>query len=365
MEAVEKQKNSVIGDIHERYKDAIWALIDPSAFSALSRDLVDGIDLRKRNLSQEIDQKLDSLTVMQSLTIDENLENYILFEAFFSDADLDSLDGFFNDYKPSNSPVSEETMNKFKMQIRAVLSMLVLYSRYYKESRLRPLILRNLLTNDSYIGLVDDIRSGFMGYPDYPGESQPVLSLSVKIKNAFEKFFTINNEKIRKKILDDLFNGTLMIEVYNNLLKEKLKKSGNPILTDQEISENVTYLVDNANMFLLPFLQIFKEPFTMQTVDVRQSLEDVCTSLGKTYNVMDLSDPPLLFPRVLPEDSVYRGGLKKYKNRRNSKKNNRKYNKKPKKTYKKSQNTHKRRTIKKYRPLPKKNKTIRNHSKTI
>ena len=249
--------------------------------------------------------------------------------------------------------------------MRAVLSMLVLYSRYYKESRWRPLILRNIVTNDSYITLLDNIRSSFMGYPDYPSEAQPVISLSMKIKNAFEKFFTSNNEKKRKKILDDLFNGTLMVEVYNNLLKEKLKKSGNPILSDQEIRENIELLLDNANMFLLPFLQIFKEPFTKQIVDVRQSLEDVCTSLGKSYNVMDLSSPPLLFPRVLPEDSIYRGGLKKYKNRRNSKKNNRKHHKNPRKTYRKSQKTNKRMTIKKCRPLPKNNKTIRNHSKTI
>ena len=120
-------------------------------------------------------------------------------------------------------------------------------------------------------------------------------------------------------------------------------------------------------MFILPFLQIFKEPFTKQTIAVRESLEDVCTSLGKTYNVLDLSDPPLLFPGVLPAESVYIGGLKnKNKNRRNTKKNNKNLNKKPKKTYKKTINKLKRRhTIKVSRPLPKKNKTIRNHSKTI
>ena len=295
-------------------------------------------------------KKLTSLTIMQSLTMDENLENYLLFQEFFTDADLQTLENVFDDYGPNTYP---------KMKMRTILSMLVLYAKYYKNNTKLPYLLRD----ESYITLVDDIRATLLGY-----SSTDAQQTSTNIKSNFDKFFT-KNEKTKKKILENLINGKLMIEVYKNLLKPKLERAGDTVLTDEEIIDNIRLLLENSNMFLLPFIQIFKEPFTPQTIAVRQSLEDVCTSLGKTYNTMDLNDPPLLFPRVLPEDSsVYRGGFtsKNKRKQRNSKKIHKNQNKQPKKTYKKTINKVKRRnTIKLSRPLQKGRKTIRKHHKTI
>ena len=294
-------------------------------------------------------KKLTSLTIMQSLTMDENLENYLLFQEFFTDADLQTLENVFDDYGPNTYP---------KMKMRTILSMLVLYAKYYKNNTKLPYLLRD----ESYITLVDDIRATFLSYSSINAQMT-----SKNIKSDFYKFFTKN--KKTKKILENLINGTLMIEVYKNLLKPKLERADYPVLTDEEIIDNIRLLLENSNMFLLPFIQIFKEPFTPQTIAVRQSLEDVCTSLGKTYNTMDLNDPPLLFPRVLPEDSsVYRGGFtsKNKRKQRNSKKIHKNQNKQPKKTYKKTINKVKRRnTIKLSRPLQKGRKTIRKHHKTI
>jgi hypothetical protein len=324
----------------------------------------------RREELETLNKKITSLKIMQSLTMDENLENYILFEEFFTNDDLEMLEHFFDDYKPKVSPMSRETTMKFKMQMRKLLSMLVLYSKYYNDYKWRPYLLRNVITNESYITLIDEIRQAFIGYPDYPGETQPVIPVSRRIYNAFEKFFT-KNEKTRKKILENLFDGTLMVEVYNNLIKPKIALSQKtfPILSDQEIIGNIKLLLENETFYILPFIEIFQEPFTPQKIAVRKSLDDVCTSLGKAYNVLDLSDPPLIFPRVLPDETVYRGGLKKSKNnKKNSKKNNRKLNKTPKKTYKKGhkiQRKGKINTIKTSRPLQKGKKTIRNHSKTI
>ena len=301
-------------------------------------------------------KKLTSLTIMQSLTMDENLENYLLFQEFFTDADLQTLENVFDDYGKNTDP---------KMKMRTILSMLVLYAKYYKNNTKLPYLLRD----ESYITLVDDIRATLLGY-----SSTDAQTTSIDIKSNFDKFFTKN--KKTKKILENLFNGTLMIEVYKESIKPKLEKKRYPTLEDQEIIDNIKGLLENSDFFI-PFIEIFQEPFTTKKLAVRKSLEDICTILGKGYDAMDLSDPPLLLSRELTPVYSASGGFTNKTNKtnktnnpnkRNSKKNhkNQKKNKQPKKTYKKTINKLKRRnTIKVLRPLQKGRKTIRNHNKTI
>ena len=141
-------------------------------------------------------KKLTSLTIMQSLTMDENLENYLLFQEFFTDADLQTLENVFDDYGKNTDP---------KMKMRTILSMLVLYAKYYKNNTKLPYLLRD----ESYITLVDDIRATLLGY-----SSTDAQTTSIDIKSNFDNdsiiFETPTAEPvlaffIENNVINDLF----------------------------------------------------------------------------------------------------------------------------------------------------------------
>jgi len=325
----------------------------------LKNDLIDtvpGID--------KVMQNLQMLEIMMYLDFNENLENLILFDPFLYDVDIDGLDEFF-------TSVTETNPEKRRYKIRKILSLLILYSRYYVGYKFKPFAL-TFSVNETYSKLLKGISDEFKKECKTQNEKK---NRSLMIQGIFSDFFKKNgspsaghmlydevaqttpNDRI-KNLIDKVLNGEMMTEIYKQYIKPSLQTKSPVLLDDSDITTNVGLFFQD-DFVDVPFVAIFRQPNTLKKVAVRKSQEDVCKNLGIAYNKLDVSQDEMLFPQVLPEESVYKGGI------RNSKKNNKKHNKKPKKTYKKTQKTNKRHTIKASRPLPKKNKTIRNHSKTI
>jgi hypothetical protein len=232
------------------------SLLPSSSFTSFTTygDLTDKIntmieDYKKRtnesNISKSELDKLNNqiimLLIMSQYPGISHLENYLLFEEFFSDADLNNV----------SSTVFENNGVKLfvippNISQRRLLSLLLLYSREYPEPK------KGFIYTDSEDPIKELIISIIK---EIPTPDDLALNSSDIFKRAFIQFFTKDPSDKQKEIdwrmkkqsyIDAVIDGSAMVKIY----KEKYLDKANldESISDVTIKERTKRFLQNPNI---------------------------------------------------------------------------------------------------------------------
>ena len=230
------------------------SLLPASSFATISNDLTDKInaiieDYKTRTNDQNISKsELDKLTnqIIMLLIIAEypgitHLENYLLFEEFFSDADLNIISS-------SVFYVGGQSIFVIPLNIsqRRLLSLLLLYSREYPEPK------KGFIYTDSEDPIKELIISIIKKIPT---PDDLALNSSDIFKRAFIQFFTkdpsdkqneIDWRRKKQSYIDAVIDGSAMVKIY----KEKYLDKANldESISDETIKERTKIFLQNSNI---------------------------------------------------------------------------------------------------------------------